>query len=122
MPQGALNQSSLAIVYLPSAHHDLAEHAFYIPVLIPPPPSLAVNDAGIRRLARDDWDSLLVPASRTLRLKEGPSSVLFDSKDLCRVEPGRIHNVMQALLVQNAKKEPVKSVMEHLTSVHAVTL
>ncbi|RDB26057.1 hypothetical protein Hypma_006543 [Hypsizygus marmoreus] len=119
VPQALIKRPSLAIIYLPSAIHALPDHTLYLPVLIPSASPTEINAAGA--IARRDWESLSIPASKIACLNGGTASPIVDGQNVGEIHHMRAHRLLQRLVSQ-AKKIPTKSISEHLGSVHAVTL
>ncbi|KAF8071974.1 hypothetical protein FPV67DRAFT_1747884 [Lyophyllum atratum] len=119
LAQAPVKRPSLAILYLPSAIYALPEHTLYLPVLIPP--TSAATDKLSWNTATDDWNSLSIPPSKVARLSLGRGSPIVDSRDIGQVQDIRAHRLFQRLLSE-AKKRSAKSLSDHLSPVHAVTL
>ncbi|KAF9468100.1 hypothetical protein BDZ94DRAFT_1154735 [Collybia nuda] len=113
---------SLAIVYLPSLLYALPSHTLYVPVFVPPPDYTGQDDIdATRMIACEDWETLRVPSDKVLNLNEDLNSPVFDVGKVNNIHHFAAHQILQRLLTQ-AKKGSVKSISEHLNSVHAVTL
>ncbi|KAG5638769.1 hypothetical protein H0H81_010190 [Sphagnurus paluster] len=110
---------SLAVLYLPCAIHALPEHSLYLPVLAPS--RSETSGEWSRVTAANDWATLSIPAHKVARLGFDAGSPIFDGKDIGEVQDMRAHRLFHRLLFEG-KKRAVKSLSEHLSPVHAVTL
>ncbi|KAK2463398.1 hypothetical protein APHAL10511_004484 [Amanita phalloides] len=112
------DRPSLAVVFLPSsALRALPEHTFYLPIIVDSDAADTADEADIRNNAERTWTSFVVPISRTLRL--GHRSIL-SSSDIREVDSYRAHRALQRPFLYN-KKQTIKTLSDHLSSVHAVT-
>ncbi|KAG5644386.1 hypothetical protein DXG03_008614 [Asterophora parasitica] len=106
---------SLAVLYLPASIHALPEHTLYLPVLVPSsPPHLS------RITAANDWKTLSIPPNKVARLSLAQSPI-FDSRETKDIQDTRALRLFQRL-VSEAKKRQAKSLADHLSPAHAVTL
>ncbi|KAF5382101.1 hypothetical protein D9615_004332 [Tricholomella constricta] len=117
--QEIVKRPSLAVLYLPAAIHALPDHTLYLPVLIPSTSPTA--DSWSRATATSDWNTLSIPTNKIARLGVDSAAPIFDSMDISKVQHMRAHRLFQRLLSE-AKKRQVKSLADHLSPVHAVTL
>jgi hypothetical protein len=112
----------LAIVYLPSLLYALPSHSLYLPVFVSPPDYTSQDDIdAIRMTANEDWEALRIPSNKVVHLNKCSISPVFDGRKIADIQYLRAHQVLQRLITQT-KKGSVKSISEHLNSVHAVTL
>jgi hypothetical protein len=114
---------SLAVVYLPSLTLSLPAHTFYLTVYVSLPRLLDSDDhAATYKTAQDTWDTLAIPTHKTLQLKEGGGSPLFDSEDLDDLQPSDVYHAFQQLAVHAEEKRPVKGRIDRFTSFQAMTV
>lgn len=73
-----------------------------------------------RNAARDHWASLSISDNKLVRLTDTDSPIL-DSRDVAEVHRMRVHRLLQRL-ISEGKKSPLRTISEHLSPVHAVTL
>ncbi|KAF8632197.1 hypothetical protein AX15_001963 [Amanita polypyramis BW_CC] len=115
------DRPSLAVVFLPSPTlHALPEHTFYLPITIDSNDTDDAGDTSARDGAESVWTSLSVPVSKTLRLGSHSPSRILSSSEIQKLDSYRAHRVLQRLVL-HTKKQTVKTLSDHLSSVPAVT-
>ena len=120
--QSNFDSPSLAVVFLPSPTlHALPEHTFYLPIIIDSDATDSAGDACARNDAKSTWTSLSVPIGKTLRLGSRTPSRILSSSEIKKLDSYRAHRVLQRLVL-HTKKQTIRTLSDHLSSVPAVTL
>ncbi|PFH52967.1 hypothetical protein AMATHDRAFT_1699 [Amanita thiersii Skay4041] len=119
---GNPDRPSLAVVFLPSPSlYALPEHTLYLPIILQHDIMDHLRGAEVTRDAAEaTWKLLSVPASKTLRLNRGSMPSILSSADLPNLEPCRVNRAFQKLFL-HTKKQSIKTLSDHLSSVPAVT-
>lgn len=116
------DRPSLAVVFLPSdSLHALPEHNLYLPIFVDDSADVLGNDVNLRASAERTWKMLSVPSGKTLRLGGHIGSPMIFGSELGNTNSFRVHRALQRLVLRN-KKQPVKTISDHLSCVPAVTI
>jgi hypothetical protein len=120
LTQVVVERPSLAIIYLPALLRSVPEHNLYLPVFAPT--SSDEFESVARITAHQDWENLRVDAAKTAHLNDGTESPIFDCRNVNHVTEWQTNQLLQHLNTTQTKKRSIKSISDHLSSVHAVTL
>jgi hypothetical protein len=113
----------LAVVYLPatSSLPSPTDYDHYLPVLVHPDVDTSLEDEETALEAAQIWDTLSIPASKTIHLQDSETFSMIDGEYVDELQPSHVHRVFERISAQESKKT-VKRLNYRLNSASAVTL
>ncbi|EPQ54089.1 hypothetical protein GLOTRDRAFT_111538 [Gloeophyllum trabeum ATCC 11539] len=99
--------ASLAIIYLPSSitGDSIAEHTYYLPVLVPP--SCIINSFSEeieRHAARHRWEMLDIPESKVLTLTRTQKQEIIDANQVDSLDADDVCSAFEALFAESESR------------------